>query len=47
MRYQNFVVDYTVRERERKGLVVYLKVDSTIDDVEPSDITALFLLPLL
>ena len=47
MRYQNFVVDYIVRERERKGLLVYLEVGSAIDDVEPSDIMALFILLLL
>jgi hypothetical protein len=46
MHYQNFFVDYIVQERERKGLIVYLKVGSAIDDVEPSDITAMFLLLL-
>jgi hypothetical protein len=47
MHYQNFVVDYTVQKRKRKGPVVYLEVGSAIDDAEPSDIMVMSLLPLL
>jgi hypothetical protein len=47
MCYQELVVDYTIQRRKRKGSVVYLEVISAIDDVEPSDIMAMFLLLLL
>jgi hypothetical protein len=47
MRYQNFIVDYTVRKIKRKGLVVYLEAGYAIDDAEPSYIMVLSALPLL
>jgi hypothetical protein len=47
MCYKELDVDYTIQRRKRKGLVVYLEVDFSINDVEPSNITTLFLLLLL
>jgi hypothetical protein len=47
MHYQKLVADYIVQRRKRKGPVVYLEIDYAIDDIEPLDITNLFLLPLL
>jgi hypothetical protein len=47
MCYQELAADYTVQRRKRKGPVVYLEVVSAIDDAEPSDIMAMFLLLLL
>jgi hypothetical protein len=47
MCYQELAVDYTVQRRKRKGPAVYLEADSAIDDAEPSDIMALFILLLL
>jgi len=47
MHYHNFVVDYTIQRRKRRGHVVYLEVGPAIVDTEPSDIMVLYLLPLL
>jgi hypothetical protein len=47
MCYQDLADDYTVRRRKRKGPAMYLEADYAIDDVEPSDIMAMFLLLLL
>jgi hypothetical protein len=44
MCYQEIASDYTVQRRKRKGPAMYLKADFSIDDVEPSNIMALFLL---
>jgi hypothetical protein len=45
--YQELAANYTVHRRKRKGPVVYLEANYSIDDAEPSDIMTLFLLPLL
>jgi hypothetical protein len=44
---QNFVVDYTIQERKRKGPVMYFEAENITDGAEPSDIMVLFPLLLL